>query len=232
MSPLLTRLLVVLAVPLLAAAASRLDTPEALAAAGWTKGGWRGIPPARFVPLPGGGLHVTGQSQGSFVWRRVEVPVGCAGWTWRVDAGPPGTPLDRRGGDDRALSVAIGFDGWPPGVTAWQRAQHAIAQSAAGEHRLPRSVLLYVWGGTGREPPSFPSPYLSGFGQVRVLRAADAPRGQWFEERVDLAAHWRESFGGTIVPPLLEVVVGTDVDDTRARVDARVGAIRFGACGR
>ncbi|HYF06070.1 MAG TPA: DUF3047 domain-containing protein [Acetobacteraceae bacterium] len=222
-------LLVALA-PLLGGAASRIETPSALSAAGWAKGQWHGIAPARFEPTPNGGLHILGQAQGSFVWRSVAGTAACLSWRWRVDQGPPPTPLDRRGGDDRAIAVAVGFDGWPPGVTAWQRAQHAMAQTIAGDHRLPRSVLIYVWGGTGREPAPFPSPYLAGIGQVRVLRPADAPRGEWREERVDLAADWRAAFGGSAPPPLLEIVVGTDVDDTRSRVDARIEAIRFGAC--
>ena len=46
---------------------------------------------------------------------------------------------------------------------------------------------------------------------------------------MDLAAHWRESFGGD-PPPLQEVAIGTDTDDTRARFSAQVERLRFGAC--
>ncbi|MFC7540039.1 DUF3047 domain-containing protein [Siccirubricoccus deserti] len=144
-------------------------------------------------------------------------------------SGPPPTDLTQRGGDDRAISISVGFSGWPPQVTMWQRTQHAMAQAAAGSHPLPRSVLTYVWGGTGREPVPFASPYLAGLGKVRVLRPAEAPRGRWFEESVNLAADWRHAFGGE-PPPLQEIVISTDVDDTRSRLDARVEAIRFGPC--
>lgn len=216
--------------PLLGGAASRVDTPAALAAAGWHKGAWSGIPPARFEPTENGGLRIQGRGQGSFVWRAVTGRAECLRWRWRVDQGPPPTPLDRRGGDDRAIAVSIGFDGWPPGVTLWQRTQHALAQASAGNHRLPRSVLIYVWGGTGREPVLFASPYLAGLGHVRVLRAATAQPGQWQAERVDLAADWRTAFGGTAPPPMLELVIGADVDDTGAALDARVEGFRFGAC--
>jgi hypothetical protein len=133
--------------------------------------------------------------------------------------------LTRRG-TDRALSVSAGFGGWPPGVSLWQRTQHAVAQQAAGSHPLPRSILIYTWGGTGREPPVFTSPYASGLAKVRVLRAADAPRGRWLEERVDLAADWRAAFGAE-APPLQEIAIGTDVDDSRSRVRAAVDGIRL-----
>lgn len=200
-------------------------------AAGWRHAEWRNIPPARFRALPGGGVSVRGEAQASFVWRPLRGAPGCLSWRWRVDEGPPATDLARRGGDDKALSVAVGFSGWPPGTGAWQRARHGIAQAAAGGDRpLPRSVLMYVWGGTGREPAFFAAPYLDGFIRMRVLRPADAPRGRWLPERVDLAADWRAAFGGE-PPPVQEIAVGTDVDDTGSRVDAAVEAPVQAPCG-
>lgn len=215
---------------LLAGGAGPPHPPQPLEAGGWRHAEWHGIPPASFRALPAGGVAVEGQGQGSFVWRRVEGRPACLSWRWRVDQGPPPTDLTRKGGDDRALSVAVGFAGWPPGAGAWQRAQHAMAQALAGNHPLPRSVLIYAWGGTGREPAFFPSPYLAGLGRVRVLRpAAEAPRGRWLAEEVDLAADWRAAFGAE-PPPLQEIAIGTDVDDTGSRVQAAVEAIRFGPC--
>ncbi|MCS6892416.1 MAG: DUF3047 domain-containing protein [Rhodovarius sp.] len=207
----------------------RAARADGLAAAGWTHQPYAGIAPARFTALPDGGLRIEGEGVGSFVWRRVAGAAGCLSWRWRVDAGPPPTPLTRRGGDDRAISVAVGFDGFPPTVTAWQRAQHGIAQARAGSHRLPRSLLVYVWGGSSHEPRHFYSPWAAGLAKVFRLRPAYAPFGQWFEERVDLAADWRFAFGAD-PPPLQEIAIGTDVDDTGARIDARVEAIRFFAC--
>jgi hypothetical protein len=211
------------------AGAGPAHPPDPLEAAGWRHVEWHGVPPASFQPLPNGGIAVQAEAQGSFVWRRAQGMPACLGWRWRVDQGPPPTDLTQRGGDDRAISVSVGFSGWPPQVTLWQRTQHAMAQAAAGSHPLPRSVLTYVWGGTGREPAPFANPYLAGLGKVRVLRPAEAPRGRWFEESVDLAAEWRLAFGGE-PPPLQEIVISTDVDDTRSRLDARVQAIRFGPC--
>lgn len=228
----ISALLLVLALPLLVAAGGRVEAPGALSAAGWFKGVWQGIPPARFEPLPSGGLHILAQpGEASFVSRRIEGTAACAFWRWRVDHGPPPTPLDRRGGD-RAMTVAFGFDGWAPSVTAWQRTRHAVAQAAAGEHRLARSVLLYVWGGTGQEPQLFANPYMGGFGRVSVLRPAATSFGLWFDERIDLAEQWRSAFGGATPPPLLDIVISTDGDDTRTRIDARIERLRVGACPR
>jgi len=214
-----------LAVPGIARAA----TEAALAAAGWTHTEYDGIRPANFRGLPDG-VAIEGQGAGSFVWRRVQGAAACLTWRWRVEAAPPATDLTKRGGDDRAISMTVGFQGWPTRSTVWQRTQHAVAQVRAGSHTLPRSALMYTWGGTGQEPPSFYSPWMGGLGQVRILRSAQAPTGRWFEERVDLAADWRAAFGGD-PPPMQEIAIGTDVDDTQSRISAMVERIRFAACG-
>lgn len=219
-------------VGVLAAAAARparAQIEPALASQGWAHGEYDGLRPARFRAIPDG-LSVEGEGAGSFVWRRAEGAASCLSWRWRVDHGPPPTDLTRRGGDDRAVAVAVGFSGWPANSTAWQRAQHAVAQARAGSHRLPRSVLIYAWGGTGREPPHFYSPWLGGLGKVTILRPATTANGRWFEERVDLAADWRRFFGGGEVPPLQEIAIGTDADDTNARIAASLDRVRFHAC--
>jgi hypothetical protein len=230
MPPLARALLVLLLAPLLGAPAERLPTPDPLRAAGWQKGGWSGLKPATFEALPEGGLRITGMGQASFVWRSVTTADACLYWRWRVDQGPPPTPLDRKGGDDRAIALTVGFDGWPTEANFFQKAQHSMAQALAGDHRLPRSMISYTWGGTGQEPRPFTSPYMAGLGKVYVLRAANAPRQQWFDEKVNLSRDWRSAFKGTAVPSVLEIMIGTDVDDTKARLDARVDSIRFAPC--
>ena len=146
MPPVIRALCVLLLAPLLGAPAERLPTPDPLRAAGWQKGGWPGIRPANFEALPDGGLRITGVGQGSFVWRTVTKADACLYWRWRVDHGPPPTPLDRKGGDDRAIAITVGFDGWPPDAGFFQKAQFTMAQAMAGDHRLPRSAISYSWG--------------------------------------------------------------------------------------
>lgn len=228
-------LAVLLLAPLLGGAASPSTTPPDLEATGWRKAEWHGIRPAEFVATPSGGVRIRGQGQGSLIARPMTGAPACLAWRWRVDAGPPPTNLARRGGDDRAIAISIGFNGFGPDAGFALRAQHAVAQASAGQRSLPRSVLSYVWGGTGREAadnPSgfFPSPWTAGITQIRVQRPADAPRGQWVEERVDLGADWRAAFGGQEVPPMLEIVISMDVEDTGARVDAQVENIRLVPC--
>jgi hypothetical protein len=228
-------LAVVLIAPLLGGAAAPGTTPPDLEAQGWRKVNWNGIRPAEFSATPSGGVRARAQGQASFVARPLQGEARCLAWRWRVDAGPPATDLTRRGGDDRAVTLSIGFAGFGPQAGWTLRTQHAVAQASVSEVRLPRSVLMYVWGGTGREGAGqpggfFPSPWSGGITKMRILRPAEAPRGQWMEERVDLGADWRSAFGGPEVPPMLEVAIGTDTDDTGTRVDAQIENIRFVPC--
>lgn len=220
--------------PLLGGAASPGVTPADLEAEGWRKVTWSGIPPAEFSGTASRGVRIRAEGQGSFIVRPLSGPPGCLAWRWRVDAGPPATDLSRRGGDDRAISLSIGFAGFSPSAGVVLRAQHAMAQASAGERALPRSALSYVWGGTGREAGQphgfFQSPWTPGITQLRVMRHAEAPRGQWVEERVDLGADWRAAFGGAEVPPITELVISVDVEDTKARVDAQIENIRLVPC--
>jgi hypothetical protein len=228
-------LAVVAIAPLLGGAATPLPAPPDLAAAGWRKVAWNGLRPAQFAVTPSGGIRISGRGEGSFIARPLTGAATCLAWRWRVDAGPPPTDLTRRGGDDRAVSIGIGFAGFGPQAGFSTRAQHAVAQAAAGDVRLPRSALVYIWGGTGREGQDgpggfFASPWSSGISKMRILRPADAPRGQWVEERVDLGADWRAAFGGGEVPPMSELMISTDGDDTGARVEVQVENIRLVPC--
>ncbi|NKC33140.1 DUF3047 domain-containing protein [Falsiroseomonas selenitidurans] len=227
--PALRILLLLALAPLLAAAIAPGRTAPELERLGWRKVLWQGIAPPAFTATPGDGVRVQGRGQAAFLYRPVQGQATCLAWRWRVDAGPPATDLARRGGDDRALAVAVGFTGFGPAAGFAARAQHGLAQAAAGDHVLPRSVLSYVWGGEAR--PGFqPSPWAPAISRLRVLRPAGTPRGVWQEERVDLAADWRRAFGDAPVPPLREVAIATDTEDTGAAVDARVEAIRLEPC--
>jgi hypothetical protein len=227
---------VVLAVaPLLGGAASPGTTTPELEAAGWRKVQWNGLRPADFSLTPQGGIRIRATGEASFIARPLQGTASCLAWRWRVESGPPPTDLTRRGGDDRAVAIGIGFAGFGAQAGISVRAQHAAAQMASGQSRLPRSVLLYVWGGTGMEGQDtpggfFPSPWSHGISMLRVMRPANAPRGAWVEERVNLGTDWQTAFGGGPVPPIMELMISTDTDDTATRADVQVENLRLVPC--
>ena len=65
--------------------------------------------------------------------------------------------------------------------------------------------------------------------RVLDVHANRAPTGLCQVCRVRSCADWRDAFGGE-APPLLEVAIGTDADDTRAHVAATIERLRFSAC--
>ena len=203
--------------------AAAVTTVADLAGSGWTHGAYEGVRPGHFLSEAGGALRIEADATGSFVWRRLSGVVQCLSWRWSAEFGPA-----TRAGDDGVLALAVGFAGFPPRAGAWPQAQHAIAQGAAGGHILPRAVLIYLWGGAGRDVRLY-APWLSSLGHVRPMRRPRGPAGTWFEERVDLDTDWRAVFGGD--PPLLqEIAIACDVSDTRSRLDARIEAIRLQPC--
>ncbi len=234
MHRLVLALTVLIAAPLLGGAMSPSRTTPEVEAAGWRKMEWTGIRPARFSATPGGGIRIQARGEGAFITRALTGPATCLAWRWRVDAGPPATDLAKRGGDDRAIALSVGFLDFGPAVGLATRTQHALAQAGAGEHRLPRSVLSYVWGGSagpvGSRPGFFPSPWTGAITKIRILRPAEGPLGQWVEERVDLAADWRAAFGEAAVPALQNLSLSTDSEDTGSTVDVQIENIRLVPC--
>lgn len=206
-----------LAAPLTAAA-----QPDGLAGSGWSPVEYPGVPPARFAVLPDGAMHIQAAAGGSFAWRRLGGRVQCLNWRWRVDPGLAGA-------EDRVVSLAIGFAGYPPAAGSWRRTQHVFAMHSAGTHVLPRSLLIYSWGGAGAQPHPFYAPWLTGLEHVLPRRHGPADGGRWCEEHVDLAADWRAAFGAD--PPMLhELSIGTDVGETGSRLDARIEQINLSPC--
>jgi hypothetical protein len=212
-------LAVCLLLPFLAAAAEVVG--------GWHLGRYRIMPPARFSALADG-LLVEAEAGGGYAWQSLEAPPACLSWRWRVDEGPP--PMDiTRLRADRALTLVVGFSGWPPHAGLGQRLRRSAMQAIEGDQPLPRSALIFTWGGTGAEPTWFPSPHLGEIAQVRVLRPAQAPRGQWLPERVDLAAAWQAAFGGP-APPVQGIAITADSDNSHSTLRAMVENIRLSPC--
>jgi hypothetical protein len=113
-----------LALPALAA------PPTPLEAAGWSHLTFRRIPPTRFKLGAGGAIEIEADRSSSILYRAIRVDPAATprlGWRWRVDAGVRATDLARKGGDDRALAVLVGF--------AFDRATRAAMRRATASRR-------------------------------------------------------------------------------------------------
>ena len=86
--------------------------------------------------------------------------------------------------------------------------------------------LTYVWGGQTGGGKMFPNPYMQDRGVVIVLRGAETPTGEWFNEKIDCARDFRAAFGTSAPKPTFLAVSG-DSDATRTRAVGSISRLAF-----
>jgi hypothetical protein len=211
-----------------AAPAKTIPTGPDLAAAGWRTLGVRGKPGNRFVGHPDGVIEVVSSSSVSRLYRPIDIDLGATPvltWRWRVDKPVPPTDLARKGEDDTAITLYVGFP-WDPGAASFtDRLTRPLVEAYAGGD-APGRVLAYVSGGVQQRGEVVASPHLGSAGFMRVLRPAHSPTGEWFEERVDIVAEYREAFGEDPPNPV-QIAISADTDDTRSSSRGFIAGLAF-----
>ena len=195
--------------------------------------GWQEITFSDFTPnrwgVEDGALTVESDRGSSVLYAAVSADPAqtpMLRWRWRVDAAPAPTDLTRKGGDDRALSLTVGFAYEPEKASFGERMKRMLVETAAGSD-APGRIIALVWGGPLASPDLQPHPYSGDSGAQLFLRAATAPTGAWVEQEVDLAALYRARFGSE-PPRVVNLAISSDGDDTGTNVRARIADIRFG----
>lgn len=208
---------------------AKLPIGPGLAALGWQTHTFDGIPPTVFRGTAEGTIEVRADRSAAVLYRRLDdvldgvgvegVPV--LAWEWQVIDGLPATDLGRPDGDDRPLAVHVWFH--PKDGEAGM-----LARLSAAFGMPPGKVLTYVWGGDRAPGSMFVNPHNREQGRMIALRRADARTGEWFGERVDLAADYARAFDATVTKPAAIAVSG-DADDLAAMSQARIRNLRFTA---
>jgi hypothetical protein len=195
--------------------------------------GWREVPNPNksentFRRGPEGSIEVISDSSVSTLYKPVDVNLQerpILTWRWRVDEPAPATDLSVEGEDDCSLAVYVGFPYQPGQASMFERMKRSLVESWVGEE-APGRVLRYVFCGSHERGEVVESPYLGSAGYVRVLRPADTPTGQWFEEQVDVAADYRQAFGEEPPDPT-QLAIQADTDNTGSSSRALVADIEF-----
>jgi hypothetical protein len=210
------------------AAAATIPLGPDLEAAGWRELEVRGKPANRFVGHPDGSIEVISSSSVSRLYRPIDVDLAATPvltWRWRVDDPVPSTDLTQRGEDDTAITLYVGFPWDPARASFRERLTRPLVEAYAGAH-APGRVLAYVWGGDHPRGAWVESPHLRSAGAIRVLRPADSPTGEWFEERVDIVEDYRQAFGEDPPDPV-QIAISADTDDTRSTSRGFVADLAF-----
>ncbi len=191
------------------AAAEPIDFGADLSRSGWVVVSFPRTPPASFRGIDRRTLEVATDASAGMLWRPVDGPLGqarIAKWRWMVAESVPATDLTRRGADDRVLGVYFVFG------TAADSKKSPLALLGSSSV----TALVYVFGGNRPRGSVLSSPHMGARGKFLILRPADAEKGVWFDEKVDLAKDFARTFG--IPPPLLlAIAISSDSDDTGRR---------------
>ena len=134
-------------------------------------------------------------------------------WRWRVDETTPPTDILKKGGDDRPVSVYLGFEA-PPNAKKglFKRLRNALAKAVVGVPIFGYS-LTYTWGGTSPIGTMFNNPHLPDDSYVFVRQNASSPLETWQTEEIDIDADFKAAFG--IPPtPLRFIAIAGDSEDT------------------
>lgn len=199
-----------------------------LEAAGWRPMVFRGRQATRFESAGAATIRVDGSGSSSMLSTPLRIDPAeyrCLTWRWIVDESTlPPTDLGKRGGDDRHLIVSLGFAYDPARASLGERMRYTLARQQAGRE-IPARVLFYVWGGAHPRDAWLASPYMDGAGFIKVVEPAPGPRARWVDVAVDFAADFEARFG-MAPPPVVELALGGDTDDTGTRTQGRIADIR------
>jgi len=123
-------------------------------------------------------------------WDLKEYPVLV--WSWRPMTFPPGSDERQSKTNDSALAVYAVFPHSPVSVKS----------------------VKYVWSTVVPKDTHLTSS--RGLTQVRVVQTGTARRGEWVEERVNVAEDYKKYFGDGELPRPAGIAVLTDSDDTKS----------------
>ncbi len=173
-----------------------------------------------------GGVRVVSDGGISIIFRRLDADLEktpILTWRWRTDNAPAPTDLSKRSGEDRALSVYVAFPHESDRATLAESLRYNVLRLAQGED-TPGRILSFVWGGMR---PRGSLLKRSGTNALRILRTPEDAVDTWLEERLDIVAEFRESFGWDPPNPT-HVGITSDSDDTGRAIDAMVVDIEYG----
>lgn len=174
---------------------------------GWETKSFEGL--TRYE-LRDGALCADSRGTASGLFRKLSVDLARTPylhWSWRIEQGlAPGDEHSKEG-DDYAARVYVVFSG---GALFWRT-----------------RAINYVWSASQPEGSTWPNAFTRN-AQMVAVETGTARRGEWVEERRDVAADFRRLFG-ELPRPADAVAIMTDTDNAGGQAVACYGDIWFAA---
>ena len=236
-TPAMRRLLLLLAVPLLAFGFAR-GTDFIVAAfsgmeVGGTINGWE--------PLTLGDADETAYSlveDGETVVVKAEADDSASGlirripadpndypilaWRWKVEGTVPGGDVSRKRGDDYPARIYVTFDFDPSDLSFGDRLKYR-ALRALGYDDIPVRALNYIWANKPGETEIVPNAYTD-WVQMVPVESGDAHVGEWRDAERNILEDYREAFGEE-APAITGIAIMSDADNTGKTATAYFGDI-------
>ena len=149
-------------------------------------------------------------------------------WRWRLERPLTNADLRQRRSDDSPLKVCLLFDLPTAKLSFVDRSVLSLARSVSGE-KLPSATLCYVWDHALPAGTLLNNAYTSRV-RLLVLDSGEKRLGQWISHERNVAADFKQAFGGESesLPALDGVLVGADSDNAGGQSAAFVGDITLG----
>lgn len=196
----------------------------------WAHKTFPGKSPTRFTYERQDGrdvLHVSADASASMLRQAVRIEPGQLAdvrFSWKVPALVDQADLALRDKDDATVRIVLAFDGDRSRFSARDAALSELVRALTGDE-MPYATLMYVWCNL-REPGSvIRSPRTD---RIRKLVVESGPKrlNQWLDYERDIRADFLRAFGEE-PGALVGIGIMTDTDNTRSRVQAWYGPVRF-----
>ncbi len=149
-------------------------------------------------------------------------------WRWKIDRVLDKGDARTKEGDDYAARVYLTFEPKKSSLSFFERAALGIARGIYGD--VPSRAINYIWASSLPLGEDVDSAYVGGFVKLLAVESGAEHVGQWRTAERDVAADYKELFGGKL-PPVVGVALMTDTDDTDEKARAWYGDIEFVARG-
>ena len=147
-------------------------------------------------------------------------------WRWKINRVVESADSTKKSGDDYAARVYVFFDVPLETLSFTERTKIRLARLLASSD-VPTAALCYVWDNKTPVGVRHWSPYTNRV-KILTLQSGNTHANEWIQEKHDVAADFRASFG-TAAPRIIGVAVGNDTDQTGERVTTWFGDVTFHA---